>query len=241
MSKQTYKTFEDTNSGITEIGKQADETMQKIKFNDQKKKFDAKIEELAAQAAKFYQMYGEEDWRTGLLVNFLDLSLQMKDIIEVITAFNVANDIIFHSMNLMNTSLEMTNGKVLQMGTQQNSPWKQKLMMRKAMHQNRNTVKSMIEQMKASIEMASLTADMYQDLSLSISGIMVKMNDKREKKKAASQAKGGAAVMSASNRGMDMVRDMLTKQGVSTPPPKPASAPSAPPTQGGDSGLDGVL
>ena len=239
MSKQTYKTLDDNNSGIKEITQGANETLQKIKFQDQKKKFDAKIEELAAQAAKFYQAYGEEDWRTGLLVNFLDLSLQMKDIIEVVTAFNVANEIIFHSMNLMNTSLSMTNGMMLELGTKQNNPIKQKFMMRKAIRNNRNTVKSMIEQMKASIEMASLTADMYQDLSMSISGIMTKMNEKREKKKT-KQAKGGASMTSASNRGMDMVKGILTQNGVSVPPsvpPKPSSLAS----NSGDSGLDGLL
>ena len=111
--------------------------------------------------------------------------------------------------------------------------------MRKAIRNNRNTVKSMIEQMKASIEMASLTADMYQDLSMSISGIMTKMNEKREKKKT-KQAKGGASMTSASNRGMDMVKGILTQNGVSVPPSVPPK-PSSPASNSGDSGLDGLL
>ena len=243
MSKQAYKTFESNDSGINEIMKQTDDTMQKIKFQDQKKKFDAKIEELADQAATFYKNYGEEDWRTSLLVNFLDLSLQMKDIIDVVTAFNVANEILFHSMNLMNTSLSMTNGMMLDMGTQHNSPLKQKMAMRKAIKNNRNTVKSMIEQMKGSIEMASLTAEMYQDLSVSISGIMSKMNDKNEKKKAKAAKNQAGSPGYASNRGLDMVRGKLSQQGVSVPPPapKPAEAPTTPPPTSGDSGLDGLL
>ena len=244
MAKQTFKQFEDNDSGMTEVGAKAKETMEKIKFRDQKQAFDKKIEELAAQAAEFYAKYGEEDWRTSLLINFLDLSLQMKDIIEVVTAFNVANEIIFHSMNLMNTSLQMSNGMMMQMATPTNSAFKQKLLMRKAMRNNRKTVKNMIEQMKTSIQMASLTAGMYEDLSASISGIMEKMNGKREKAKAKkAKSKSGAAMSSASNRGLDMVKNLMAEKGVSAPTPPPAPAAPSAPSSGtpGDSGLDGLL
>jgi hypothetical protein len=232
MAKQTYKTMENQSSVTSEIGKQADEALQKIKYKEQKQKFDQKIQELADQAAVFYNAYGEEDWRTSLLVNFLDLSLQMKDIIEIVTAFNVANEIIFHAMNLMNTSLSMTNGMMLEVGQNSVSPFKQKMIMRRAIRNNKNTVKNMIEQMKTSIQMASLTADMYQDLSVSITGVMNKLNNKREKKKT----KNVTASTSSSQRGMDMVRGIASKNGA------PASAAPKPATSSGtDSGLDGVL
>ena len=129
----------------------------------------------------------------------------------------------------------MTNGMMLEVGQNSVSPFKQKLIMRRAIRNNKNTVKNMIEQMKTSIQMASLTADMYQDLSVSITGVMNKLNNKREKKKT----KNVTASTASSQRGMDMVRGIASKNGT------PASAPSAPrpsaPPTGGDSGLDGVL
>ena len=246
MAKQTYKTFENTDSGANEISKQADEALQKVKFQDQKKKFNAKIDELANQAAEFYKAYGEDDWRTSLLVNFLDLSLQMKDVIEVITAFNLANEIIVHALGLMNTSLNMTNGMMLEVGQGQPSPLKQKLMMMRALRKNRNTVKNMIMQMKTSIEMASLTADMYQNLSFSISKIITKMNGKREKNKKRQNALGSnsANMSSASARGMDMVKNIVGGGAAQAPAaPSAPAAPAAPaaPSSSVDSGLDGVL
>jgi len=239
MSKQTYKTMENTSSVNTEIGQKADDTLQKIKFKEQKQKFDQKIQELADQAAVFYNNYGEEDWRTSLLVNFLDLSLQMKDIIEIVTAFNVANEIMFHAMNLMNTSLNMTNGMMLEVGQQTVNPLKQKFMMWRAIRNNKRTVKNMIGQMKTSIQMASLTADMYQGLSLSITRVMNKLNNKREKKKS----KTPTPAMGTPQRGMDMVRGLASsKNGTSSSSPKPTvPKPSTPPPANGDSGLDGVL
>lgn len=245
MSKQAFKQFESNDSAVSEMQQAADKSMQKLKFDRQKREFDAKLQELATKAADFYQKYGEDDWRTSLLVNFLDLSLQMQDIIEVITAFNVANEIIFHSMNLMNTSLEMSSGMMMEMANRQTNPIKHRFMMRKAMAQNRKTVKSMLDQMKISIEMAAETAGMYEKMSGSISGIMNKMNMKREKSRA-KNAQNTSASTSASGRGMDMVRGILNGQGGSaggstggsyTPPPSaPKSAPS-----GGDTGLDGLL
>ena len=245
MSKQTYKQIDNKDSALSEVRSQANDTMQKIKFQDQKRQFDAKIEELAAQAADFYNKYGEEDWRTSLLVNFLDMSLQMKDIIEVITAFNVANEIIFHAMNLMNTSLTMSNGMMLEMANNHVNPFKQKIMMHKAVFNNRRTVKRMIEQMKTSIQMASLTAGMYADLSVSISGIMEKMNIKREKVNQKKKATG-TSMTSSSGRGMSMVKSIVSGQSAAeaaaAPAPKPAQSPSASSAPaGGDSGLDGLL
>ena len=90
MSKQELKPLQ-TTSAQDHINKQVEEAMQKNKFNMQKKQFEEKIEELANRAAEFYEKYGEEDWRTSLLVNFLDMSLQMQDIIEVVQSFNIAN------------------------------------------------------------------------------------------------------------------------------------------------------
>lgn len=245
MAKQAFKQFESNDSAVSEMQQAADKSMQKLKFERQKREFDAKLQELATKAADFYQRYGEEDWRTSLLVNFLDLSLQMQDIIEVITAFNVANEIIFHSMNLMNTSLEMSSGMMMEMANRKSSPFMQRRMMKKAMAQNRKTVKSMLDQMKMSIEMAAETAGMYEKMSGSISGIMDKMNMKREKSRA-KNAKNPTPSTSASGRGMDMVRGILDGQGGQggqgagrgsyTPPAAPKSAPT-----GGDSGLDGLL
>ena len=239
MAKQTFKQFED-NSASLDIKSARDETMEKIKFQGQKEAFDLKIQELASKAAEFYEKYGEEDWRTSLLVNFLDLSLQMQDIIEVITAFNTANEIIFHAMNLMNTSLQMSNGMMLNMSTPQTSPFKQKMMMRKAMRNNRKTVVSMIEQMKMSIEMASMTAGMYEGLSTSISGILEKMNTKRTKQNAKKKA-GGASMSSASSRGLGMVKGILNDKGISTPSTPSSSSFGSSPSSSGDSGLDGIL
>ena len=237
MAKQTFKQFED-NSATSEITRARNESMEKMKFQTQKAAFENKIQELANKAADFYQKYGEEDWRTALLVNFLDLSLQMQDVIEVITAFNVANEILFHSLNLMNTSMQMTSGMMMDMGNRERTnPIKQKLMMRKAMRNNRNTVQSMIQQMKVSIEMATETAGMYEGLSASISGIMEKMNAKKTKKNA--KKKPGTVDVS-SGRGMGMVKGILSEQG--RPVSASASpAPSYPKDSSGDSGLDGVL
>lgn len=237
MSKQTFKQFEDNDSNVTEVRSQANETMQKLKFQTQKKQFDAKIDELAAQAADFYTKYGEEDWRTSLLVNFLDMSLQMKDIIEVVTSFNIANEIIFHSMSLMNLSLNMSNGMMLEMTSMVGNPIKQKILMYKATISNRIMVKRTIDQMKNSIQMASITAGMYADLSVSISGIMEKMNMKKEKKAAKSK---GTTTSTPAGRGLDMVRGMVGNKGAAAPsaptPPPAAAAPAS-----GDSGLDGLL
>lgn len=234
MSKQNFKQFEDKDSSMADVTAEASEALQKIKFQEQKRQFDAKIQELANTAAEFCSKYGEEDWRTSLLINFLDLSLQMQDIIEVVTAFNVANEIIFNAIGLMNTSLNMSNGMTMQLAANQVHPWKQRFIIRKAIRTNKNTVKNMLYQMQSSIQMASLTAGMYEDMSVSISKIMNKMNMKKEKAKT---KKPQTSISANSGRGMDMVKNIMSKNGQAAPALKPA----APTPSNGDSGLDGVL
>lgn len=241
MPKQELKPLQTANTQ-DHINKQVEEAMQKNKFNEQKKQFEAKIEELANRAAEFYEKYGEEDWRTSLLVNFLDMSLQMQDIIEVIQSFNIANEIIFGALGLMNTSLEMSNGFMIDLATQQQPTWKRKMMYRKALRNNRRTVKAMVDQMMVSIEMASLTAGMYEGLSVSIASMMDKMNGKRAKQKAKAEKKAGEGGSNSmgNGRGLDLVKKKITEQGGTVSPSSgSSSAPSAP--AGGSTGIDDIL
>ncbi len=242
MAEQKSKQFTDEQSIATSTEKGLQEKMEKLKFEKQRVQFDAKIKELATKAADFYQKYGEEDWRTNLLVNFLELSLQMQDIIEVVSVFNIANEIIADTLNLMNTSIQMSNGVMIEMGSHTTSTFKQRMIIRRAMSNNKKTVKNMIAQMKSSIQMASLTAGMYEGLSDSIADLMNSMNAKRAKKRAKSEKKAGdKAPATTSGRGMDMIKGILGEQGAAVPqtsPTRPAPTPKAP---DGDSGLDGVL
>ena len=242
MAKQKLETLE-TNSEENEIDVKVREAMEKEKFKKQKKLFDEKIEELTTRATEFYTKYGEEDWRTSLLVNFLDMSLQMQDIIEVIESFNIANEIIFSALGLMNTSLEMSNGFMKNLAMQQQQPvWRRKLENWKALRNTRRTVKNMIGQMMNSLQLATETASMYEGLSVSIAAMMDKMNGKRAKAKAKAQKKAGGngAPSMGSGRGLDLVKKKISEQGGSAAPSTPSgSAPSAP--AGGSTGIDDIL
>lgn len=206
---------------------------EKAKFLENKKKFDYKIQELANKATDFYLKYGEDDWRTGLLVNFLDMSLLMQDCMETIEAFDIGNEIIFGAMELMGQSLKLSEHRILQIESP-TSPFKQKLIMWKAVRNTKKTVKSLMFSMKTSMEMAAITVGMYEDLSYSMSSMMARMNGRRLKNKE-KQAKSAAngSMSSASSRGMDMIRKILEEQGKTSPDP------TTPPRQGG-SGTDDI-
>ena len=237
------KTLEDKSSIAVGIGNTVQTQMEKARFIENKAKFEEKIQELAVKAADAYQKYGKDDWRTGLLVNFLDMSLQMQDVVQFIEAFDIGNEILFGAMTLMGQSLDISNGRLTNfVVNQKQSPLKQKITMWKAMRNTRNTVKGMIANMKNSMEMAALTTGMYEELSYSMSSMMASMNGKRLKaKKRNEKAKNGEAMSSASGRGMEMISKIISAQG-GTPPTAAPTAPAAPaaPAPGGDSGIDDI-
>ena len=58
--------------------------------DNKKKHFDAKLEKLAQTTVDFEQKYGKDHDMTTLLTTFLDVALEMKNLMETMTAINVA-------------------------------------------------------------------------------------------------------------------------------------------------------
>lgn len=241
--KESMRSIDEASSG-TDVGGEVRKARAKLEFERKRKEFDTQVEGLAVKAADFYERYGEDDWRTGLLVNFLDMSLQMQSVLEVVTAFDAVNDILSRVLDLMHQSLEMSTGRMLEVRAPEVSGLKQWWLNKKAMYNNRKTVKALVRQMQSSIDLAAQTTDMYERLSEDISLMMERMNAKRVKRRAKRAKKSGSSgsMTSASGKGMEMVKGILRDRGVTVPTtPTTPAAPTAP-TGGtapaGDSGID---
>ena len=241
--KEAMKSIEDE-SLDSDIGGEVAKAKAKLAFERKRKEFDTQIEELAGKAADFYERYGEDDWRTSLLVNFLDMSLQMQSILEIVTAFDMVSDILSNVLSLMHQSLEISSGKMLQVHAPTVSGLKQWWQTRVAMRNNRKTVKALVRQMASCIDLVAQTTGMYEELSESISAMMERMNAKRLKRRAKKAKKAGASgsMTSASGKGMEMVKGILRDRGVKTPP---APATPSTPTDGSGStkgtGVDDIV
>jgi len=214
----------------------------KLTYQKKREEFDAKIEDLAQKAADFYEEYGEEDWRTELLVGFLDMAVQLQDIIKVVTAFSQVTEIISTAFGVLNQSLELSMGSMMEIGSPTQSSLKMWWTRQKAMRNMRKQTTQMVQQMKWCLSMAGQTTEAFEKMSYSISRSMAKMNGRRAKRKEKNAAKAGPGTAAPEGKGMDKVKGILRDRG--TTPPTTPTAPTAPtaPTGGsapaGDSGID---
>jgi len=227
---------------LKEIDKRDEKAKAQLEYQGKSAEFDAKIEELAQTAADFYKKYGEEDWRTELLVGFLDMAVQLRSIIKSGPAFRGATEIIHTAIDVLNQALGMSVGAMMEIVSPTQSSLKMWWTRQKAMRNMRKQTTQMVQQMKWCLSMAGQTTEAFEKMSYSISRSMAKMNGRRAKRKEKNAAKAGPGTAAPEGKGMDKVKGILRDRG--TTPPTTPTAPTAPtaPTGGsapaGDSGID---
>ena len=67
--------------------------------------YDGKIMGLAEKTIEFIETYGEEDFRPQMLLSFLDVALEMKDVIKMLDGINVAMSCIFEAISFIDTAI----------------------------------------------------------------------------------------------------------------------------------------
>jgi len=140
---------------LKEIDKRDEKAKAQLEYQGKSAEFDAKIEELAQTAADFYKKYGEEDWRTELLVGFLDMAVQLRSIIKSGPAFRGATEIIHTAIDVLNQALGMSVGAMMEIVSPTQSSLKMWWTRQKAMRNMRKQTTQMVQQMKWCLEMSS--------------------------------------------------------------------------------------
>ena len=178
--------------------KERERQLQEREYKEKKEKLDARIQKLANDAAERCMKYGEDDEMYNMLLGLLEMSLQMQDMMNVMDDLKVATGMISDVMELIDQSVEFDEqlfyDPEVKYGLRQRM--QQRRQMRRAIRNNRNRVKAVVENMRAKYEMGMA---MSRAMTKSFSGIKSFGGGRRKKKHRAGGSGGRARELVMAN------------------------------------------
>ncbi len=200
------------------------EMQQRVEVQQNKERFAQQIANIHERAVNFCTKYGQEDWRTQLMVNFLDVLYMVQDTMEVIESVREVADCMNYMMTFTNNTLQimdqMMSVKVQGGGFFANL---------RAKSQSRKYSRSLTQQ----FNQVSAYMQGISQMGVSMSASMQMMSAKMKAQTARATSKGGASTASTGGAPSRAMQEVLKASGASAAP----SAPAAP--AGG--GIDDII
>ena len=126
-------------------------------LKESRERFDAKITQLADLAVEYSQERGEEDPITQLLVAFLEVAMEMKDMMKTAEAVTVAMQCVGEAISFLDDANIMSNEMLEQTTTHKYNWWtrmKQRRLHRRAIRNHRNRMREFAGGLNAKLDMA---------------------------------------------------------------------------------------
>lgn len=163
---------------------------QELTMKTAKEHFDAKITQLADLALEYGRERGEQDPVTQLLVAFLDVAMEMKDLMKTAESVTVAMQCVEEAISFLDETNTMSNQMLESTVRQKYTFWarmKQRRLHRRAMRNHRNRMKAFAEGLQAKYDMAQ---EMVKSMKRFATDLQKSFNKKKRGKKGAAPAAG---------------------------------------------------
>ena len=161
--------------------------------NNKQKNFDTKLEKLTKTAVEFEQKYGKDHDMTVLLVTFLDVALEMKNLMETMTAINVAMECMNDAIQFLDTAIDFDN-MMIEQSLDQNygffARMRHKRKMKKAIRNNIGRMRQIADGLKMKYSMATDMMKALSGVSSQLKTSIVKSKKKKEAKAEKARKKG---------------------------------------------------
>ncbi len=206
---------------------------------------DDRLNTLAEKTADFIELYGEQDYRSQMMVSFLDVALEMKDVIETLTAVNVAMSCIFEAIEFIDNAINFDTE--LQQASLQHdyglfARWKRRRRIRKVIRNTQNRMQAAVDNILAQQELGNVIIDSLRSATERMQFTMRRREEKRQKA-LAQKAEGGMPAPAAPSKAQLMIAEIMkargTAPGGASSQPAPAVQPPKP--QGGVGDISDIL
>lgn len=200
------------------------EAMVRMQMEQSKKEFAKKKQALASRAAEFIMQYGKDDYRSQIMMTFLDVSLQMEDAINLLHDVNTAMSCIGEAIGCMDDILS-NQELILENSLQQNYGFfarlKRKRKLNKAIKNNAGRMKQVCDSLVGSQKMAIAIVSSLKKSSLKMQ-VMMEKNIQKQKKQELKQ-KAAASSEARSSKAEEMVAEIVAAKGGNYQPSAPAA------------------
>jgi hypothetical protein len=211
---------------------------QKYQKQQNEQRFNARLDELAIVADRMERERGAEDHLTVLMQAFLEVALELQDMMQSINSISTAMECLSDAINFIDDAINFDK-LLFQQSAAEKHGWfarqKSRRLMRKAIRNNTGRMYELAESMVYKYKMVIGLSDAMQDACYKMKTVMGKQAEKRKKKLAEMPSAEPAA---KSARMKKFIHSVKVKKGLADEDDAPA-APTAPAASSG--GIDDII
>lgn len=181
----------------------------KKELQSRKKKLDDRKELILNNAAESLRLYGEDDYRTRMQTNFINIVLLIESVVETLESSMIATDYIFEIINYIDSYMTIFDGSILRLNeVNQNltSRWKIKRNCKQTAKILRLKIKNLCSNLSMIFEVPSILVSEFAKMNSTLSTSLKKSSSafvkKNSKKKEDNQE---------DNKGLLLARERLAK------------------------------
>ncbi len=149
-----------------------------------KNNFNAKIQKLQERAADFVIKYGKEDYRSQIMLTFLNVAIEMRDAIELTNDIGTAMSCITEAITCMDDILQENMFQIEGTLTTKYGFWerrRRKKQLKKAISNNAGRMKQICDMLIGNQQMATAIVNSLRASSIQMQKMMQKNNEKQKK------------------------------------------------------------
>ena len=216
------------------LADEVEKSLNATKRKQQLKAYDNKIEELAQTIEDNIQRHGQDYFMVDILTMFLDVSIKMKDVMEMMSSMNMVMELFGDAVAFIDESMELQSNIMQDTGKVKYNFWTRitgYFQTKRIIRNNINRVTAMSQNILIKYQMANDMVSALQGVSAKLKTMTKKISKKNSKLSA---KKGGAGAPSQYSDAEKYLNDRRVSKGEKPLAPS-ASAPAA---RSGAGGLD---
>lgn len=205
---------------------------QRYQKQQNEQRFNARLDELAIATDRMERERGAEDHLTVLMQAFLEVALELQDMMQTINSISTAMECLSDAISFIDDAINFDKILFQQSAAQPHGFFarqRSRKLMKKAIRNNTGRMYELAESMVYKYKMVIGLSDAMQDACMKMKSVMGKQADKRKKKLAALPSAEPAA---KSARTKSFIHSVKVKKGLADEDDAP-STPSAPASSGG--------
>lgn len=214
------------------LADQVEQGFNATKRKQQMKIYDNKLEELANTIEDMAERHGQDYFMIEILTMFLDVSIKMKEVMEMMSSMNMVMELFGEAVNFIDESMAlqsniMESSTTVKYGlfSRITNHFKTKRIIRN----NVNRIKTISSNILAKYKMASGMVNSLKGVSETLKKTTAKMSGKKS---------SGASTENQYSSAMSYLNERRARKGMEPVATAPQSAPSASAPQSSSGGLD---
>lgn len=229
---------------MSEFDRRMEEEERKKNMQESKDRLESKINLLKEKAKECYLEYGADDWRTAMMMDFLDAVLEMQNEMKQIESIMVVMDCVgemtgyieqavqFHGM-LQNQNIQQKHGFFQRIAN--------KIRNRRMVKNSYNRIRTLTDNVSAMMETVQDMGEAFHNMSEDLKRQRYKMAIRRQKAEEKRKKRGSAPEVPGSSRARAMIEGIIREEKGGASAPTAPVAPTAPtPSVDGASGTDSI-